>query len=138
MKITDFQERLKGKTVKQIMTKDVITVTPNITLSEFFETAVKKSKKSGYPVVDDRGNIVGIVSTMKDFFEIDPKDWGKKTIKDIMKTNLVLTTPTESVIEVMKKMKKRNIGRVPVVEAMQLVGIVSRQNINELIEELVG
>lgn len=136
IKITDFQERLKGKTVSQIMTKGVITVTPNTTLSEFFET-LKKSRKSGYPVVD-RGNIVGIVSTMKDFFTIDPKDWGEKTIKDIMKTDLVLATPTENVIEVMKKMKERDIGRVPVVEAMQLVGIVSRQNINALIEELVS
>lgn len=47
--------------VKDIMTKDVITVTNETTVEELARLLIK-NKISGAPVVDDSGNLTGIVT----------------------------------------------------------------------------
>ena len=50
-------------------------------------------------------------------------------VKEAMKTNLAVITPTISVIEAAKMMKKRNIGSVIVVQDNQPVGILTESDI---------
>lgn len=54
--------------VKEIMTKDLITVPPDFTVEETAEVLLK-NKISGVPVVDHGGNIVGII-TQTDIFRV--------------------------------------------------------------------
>jgi acetoin utilization protein AcuB len=54
--------------VKEIMTKDPITVPPNFTVEETAEVLLN-NRISGVPVVDHRGNIVGII-TQADLFRV--------------------------------------------------------------------
>jgi len=48
-------------TAKDIMIKDVITINKNASIEELSELLLK-NKISGVPVVDDDGNMVGIVT----------------------------------------------------------------------------
>jgi acetoin utilization protein AcuB len=54
--------------VKDIMSKNPITVSPDLTVEETAETLLK-NKISGAPVLDDRGKIVGVI-TQSDIFKV--------------------------------------------------------------------
>ena len=54
--------------IKEIMTKNPITVPPDLTVEETAEILVK-NKISGVPVVDDHGRVVGII-TQDDLFMV--------------------------------------------------------------------
>jgi acetoin utilization protein AcuB len=54
--------------VKDIMVKDAVTVPPNFTVEETAEVLLN-NRISGMPVVDNRGNIVGII-TQADLFRV--------------------------------------------------------------------
>ncbi len=56
-------------------------------------------------------------------------------VKDVMKTEVVTASPSETMREVQAKMRDRGITGVPIVEADRLVGIVS---IGDIIEALDG
>jgi hypothetical protein len=47
--------------VADVMTRDVITVTPETTLREL-ATILSEKHINGVPVVDDKGNVLGVVS----------------------------------------------------------------------------
>jgi acetoin utilization protein AcuB len=54
--------------VKDIMSKNPITVSPDLTVEETAEILLK-NKISGAPVLDDRGKIVGVI-TQSDIFKV--------------------------------------------------------------------
>lgn len=55
-------------TVERVMTRDVLTVRPNDLILDAATTMLEK-KVSGLPVVDERGNLVGIL-TESDIFKM--------------------------------------------------------------------
>jgi CBS domain-containing protein len=59
-------------TVKDYMTKNVITVTPN-TSSEDVINLMKKTGHDGFPVVNENGAIKGIVTA----YDVLLKDWAE-------------------------------------------------------------
>lgn len=103
-----------------------------------------KWKKLKYMLVeDDDGNLVGLVS-LSDLFtrlleekdKIKPRDL---LVKDVMVANPIVVGPDENIKEAMKKMKKNNIGCLPVVRKKELLGIVTTDHFmnmtNRLFEE---
>ncbi len=51
------------------------------------------------------------------------------TLRDIMTTNVVSAKPSDSVLTVAQKMKKANIGCVPILDNEELVGIITDRDI---------
>jgi acetoin utilization protein AcuB len=133
--------------VSDWMTKKVITITPEDSIS----TAVKlmKEKKIKHiPVVKDE-RLKGIISdrdikeytpsraTSLDIFELHYL-LAKTKVKDIMKAGVVTTTPDTPVEEAAMMMHDRNIGSLPVVENGKLVGIISDKDIFRVLVDITG
>ena len=143
----------------QIMTRTVITVTPETKIAEAANIMLEKHV-SGLPVVDASGKLVGIVSE-GDFirrseigtqrkrgrflkFILGPgkaaadfvHEHGKK-VSEIMTPEpltIVEYTPLEQIVQLMEK---NNIKRLPVLNAEEkLVGIVSRANLLQAVASL--
>ncbi|MBD3311705.1 MAG: CBS domain-containing protein [Candidatus Magasanikbacteria bacterium] len=136
--------------VKEVMTKQVISVLNKMT---FFETAklFLKHGISGAPVVNEKGELVGVLSekdlfralypTHKDFYtnprtyiigdglENTAKEAKNKTIEEISSKRLITTTPETNVLKIGGSMVATGIHRVPVVDEKKLVGMVSRGDI---------
>ncbi|MCL2761209.1 MAG: CBS domain-containing protein [Desulfuromonadales bacterium] len=137
--------------VKDVMTKDVISVTKTTKLTELAKIFTDK-KISGVPVLDDNGKLIGMV-TETDLVDQDKNlhiptvvaifDWviylesDKKfeqelnkmtgqTVADIYSDNPVTVTPETPVADVADIFSKRRFSAVPVVDGGSLVGIVSR------------
>lgn len=107
---------------KQIMTKEIITVSPSTTVKGLAQTLIK-NQISGAPVAGKDGKIVGVVS------EADIVAKNGKDVKAIMSKKIVSVeedTPVEVIAQIMTTHK---IKRVPVMRGAKVVGIVSRADI---------
>ena len=85
------------------------------------------------PVEDERGQLVGLV-TERDLREagLADGDDGDRTVRDVMRTELVTADPNEAVADVVKVMKERGFGCMPVVYQGTLVGLLSRTDLQRL------
>ncbi|MEM3459280.1 MAG: Coenzyme F420 hydrogenase/dehydrogenase, beta subunit C-terminal domain [Candidatus Bathyarchaeia archaeon] len=116
--------------VEQIMTKNVITLTPTMTINEFFDK-VAEHHHIGFPIVSESGKLLGIV-TLQDVMKVPKERRNKTSLGEICTKKLVTTFPEESVAEAFEKMNKHNIGRLLVVSKENketLLGILTRSDI---------
>lgn len=116
---------LEGLLVKDIMTPNVTTLTPETPVSEALSTMFKQ-RHMGYPIIE-KNNLVGII-TFEDVSKV-PESKRNIPVKDIMSKNLILASPDEPVFTAFEKIIKNNIGRLPVTENEKLVGIISKTDI---------
>ena len=107
---------------KDIMTRDIITVKPNMTVKQLAMLLIK-NQISGAPVAAEDGKIVGVVS------ESDILAKKAKQVKGIMSTKVVSVTEETPVEEIAKLMSTHKIKRLPVMRDSAIVGIVSRADI---------
>ena len=107
---------------KDIMTKDVITVTSSTSLKSLAKRLSEKHI-SGAPVVDQEGKLLGIVSGA----DIVGKQG--KQVKSIMSKSIHSVAEDTPVEQVAMVLTTHQIKRVPVMRGGKLVGIVSRADI---------
>jgi len=107
---------------KDIMTREIITVTPTMPVRTLAMTLIK-NQISGAPVAGKNGKIVGVVS------EADIVAKKGKDVKSIMSKKIVSVGEDTSVEEIARLMTAQQIKRVPVMSGEKVVGIVSRADI---------
>jgi CBS domain-containing protein len=133
--------------VADVMTKDVVTVSPSTPLREAARLFVER-RISGVPVVEDDGTVVGVLSEgdilvkergrssrrsllneLLDSPGEDAKHDARETA-EAMTAPAVTIRPNRSVSEAAALMLDRCVNRLPVVDAnRKLVGIVSRADL---------
>ena len=130
----------------QIMTRPVITVTPDTTIAEAATTMLQRHV-SGLPVVDPTGKLVGIISE-GDFLrrgEIGTQrrrgrflkfDENGRKIAEIMTPKPLTVSEDADLQEIVELMEKNHVKRLPVMRGDQLVGIVSRANLLQAVASL--
>jgi CBS domain-containing protein len=137
--------------VADIMTRQVISVTPQTTIAEAAQLLLD-NRISGLPVVDPGGAVIGIVTegdllrrvetgTQRRHshwleFLIAPgrlareyTDANARNVGEVMSAEVVSVTPRDALPEVIRLMERHHVKRLPVIEAGLLVGIVSRANL---------
>lgn len=119
--------------VVELMNKNVITCHP----SEKLNTILNKLelfKIAGMPVVD-KGKLVGIISQSDILRGIKAGSISDLSVADVMTSNVVIVSPTESAIFVAKLMIEKHINRIPIVDNDKVVGIVTRGDIIKAVAE---
>jgi chloride channel protein, CIC family len=124
---------MQGVTVGEIMTTDVDTVPPDLSLSNLSDR-FKDSHHHGFPVVEKDNYLVGIVSITDLERSLASGSIIDKTVMDVATpmNRLLIAYPEEAMWKAMKRMGVRDISRLPVVEGQgsgKLVGIVRRRDI---------
>lgn len=123
--------------VGSIMTKDVITIKQDESIKDAV-IKLRKYKKSGFPVVDDEGKVVGVFSEtdildkLPDIFEesdkipmIDVQELTTPPVSSVMGKPTITVNSKEDIRNVAKIFLEKYIHRVPVVDDGKLVGIIS-------------
>ncbi len=114
--------------VRDVMTRDVATVTPDMTVVDLARLLDGKNYH-GVPVVDPDGNLVGVVTTT-DLAEKAGVDGGGLRegllVRDIMSPPSGVIAPEATLLDAARVMVSRSFRRLPVVEGRHLVGIISR------------
>jgi Zn-dependent protease/CBS domain-containing protein len=121
---------LEGIRVKDIMSSEVKTVNPSDTVDSVLKLMFQH-KHMGYPVMQD-GNLKGII-TFHDISKL-PEDQRDRTVEEFMTNKVVVTDPQEEVATTLEKLTNNRIGRLPVVDNGQLVGIISKTDVMKALE----
>lgn len=111
-----------GATAGDIMTTPVITVAPDASVGQVAET-LRRHRISAVPVVDAAGTVLGLVSE----YDLLAKTGARAA--DIMVTALITVSSETAIADVRHLLVERRIRRVPVLDAGQLVGVVSRSDV---------
>jgi CBS-domain-containing membrane protein len=136
---------------EDVMVSTVITVGVNASIGEV-AAILLNNHISAAPVVDEKGELVGIVSegdlmrrpeigTTKRhswWLELISNKWASATeyikshsrkVADVMTRDLITAKPDTPLGDIAGLLERNQIKRVPIVEGGKLVGIVSRANI---------
>jgi len=122
---------LQDITVADAMSSPVATVEPTLPLSRLVEM-MYETKHLGFPVVD-RGALVGIVA-LADIHKITPQDREAMQVRDVMTRNPTTLPPSAPLLDALKIITGKDIGRIPVVSDGALVGIVTRTDVLRVME----
>jgi CBS domain-containing protein len=121
------------------MTSDVITTTKNTNLSDIARIMITK-RVSGLPVVNKKGDVIGII-TANDLFMVmdmvrsgDVLDGGKAgsrvpTVGFAMSTDLHKARRSTSLEEIIILMKYSNVHTLPVFHGKKMVGVIGRRDV---------
>jgi CBS domain-containing protein/anti-sigma regulatory factor (Ser/Thr protein kinase) len=125
--ITKLQELAYELRVRQAMTRDVITVTPDTTMAELREV-LRDHRISGAPVVE--GNrLVGVIST-EDLIGTLAAGEPEARVGDKMSTDVVTLGPHEPLVHAVARFSSASVGRFPVLdESGRLIGILTKGDI---------
>lgn len=142
----------------QIMTRDVITVTPHTTIEKAAKIMLQ-THVSGLPVVDDAGKLVGVVSE-RDFLRRSEIGTGRRRpawleffmgpgraaaefvhergrkVEDVMTPDPITVDEQTPLEELVQLMEKKDIKRLPVMSGRILTGIVTRSNLLQAVASM--
>jgi predicted transcriptional regulator len=135
------KKALSGLKVKDLMSKPVITVDGTSSVTEAVENYFFKFHHASFPVRSE-GSISGLL-TLNNVRAVDKERWNDTRVSDVMNRlgpNDTLS-PEDNAIDALSRMMANsngNLGRFPVVQGGQLVGIISRQDIMKMLEFKAG
>ncbi len=138
---------------KDIMTRDVITVSPATTIEDLARIFIEKNI-SGAPVVDDRGDLVGIVTEndlisqnkrlhiptvvrLFDAFimlespskiEKEIKKMAAATVDDICIKDVITVSGDMTIEDIATIMSEKKVHLIPVVEGKKVLGIIGKMD----------
>jgi CBS domain-containing protein len=150
-------------TAKDIMTKEVIAVTPNTSIEELADLLVN-NRISGAPVVNDAGTLVGIVTendlisrnkrlhipTVVSFldaaiylesskkFADEVKRVTATKVEDIYVKKVITIAEDTSLTDIATIMSEKKVHILPVVKAGKVVGIVGKRDVVKAVSQQAG
>jgi tRNA nucleotidyltransferase (CCA-adding enzyme) len=124
-------------TARDLMSSPVRSIRPETTIAEA-QRILLRYGHSGLSVVDTKGQLLGIISR-RDLDIALHHGFSHAPVKGYMTTNMKTITPETTLPEIESLMVTYDIGRLPVLDHGQLVGIVTRTDVlRELHQEREG
>ncbi|MEA5514090.1 CBS domain-containing protein [Nodularia sp. UHCC 0506] len=114
-------------TARDLMSSPVRTIRPETTISQA-QSILLRYGHSGLSVVDTQGKLVGIISR-RDIDIALHHGFSHAPVKGYMTTKVKTITPDTILPQIESLMVTYDIGRLPVLENEQLVGIVTRTDV---------
>ena len=121
-------EVLEALTVDEVMQTDMMTFKASESLISAADTLLK-TRHHGLPVLDEAGNLVGVLTIQDIDRAKDKPNKEHMTVGEACTKDLLVAYPDESIGSALRKMGARDIGRLPVVareNEKELVGLLRR------------
>jgi Zn-dependent protease len=130
------REVLEGVSVSRLLTPPGPVVPPHVDLDTLVGDWMIRSGERAFPVVDDRGNFLGLV-TFADMRKVPREQWGSTVASQIMtpRSSLVTASPRDDLADAADKLARADVSQLPVVDRDQtLVGRLLRRDVLRWIE----
>jgi len=119
-----------GIQVGDLMTRNFIWVSPDTDLKKCAKTMIKK--RVGSLIIKEGDELKGIL-TEKDIVwavvKKSKKDLSSILAKDLMKKKVVTIKPGADLAEALKRMKKKKVRRLPIVENKKVIGMLTTKDV---------
>ena len=126
--------------VEDYMSRRLITFTPDQTIDDVVSVLLEK-KISGGPVVDDKNNLIGVISegdclkeVVKGKYTNNPSLHG--TVKDHMATDVKTIAPDLNIFEAAQMFLNMKLRRFPVIKDGKLIGQISQKDVMKAVQNL--
>ncbi|MCA1841666.1 MAG: chloride channel protein [Actinobacteria bacterium] len=116
---------MRATSVGAVMTKDVETLADGATLAQA-RRRFEATRHGAYPVVDDGGRCVGIVSRRELLWEEWPPD---TPVAEVASSQAVTVEPTTTLLDALHRMLEEGVEHLPVLDDGRLVGICTRTDV---------
>ena len=128
--------------VKDYMTRTLITFRPDQSVEEVIEILIK-NRISGGPVVNDKNELIGIISEGDCLKQIsDSRYYNMPLAQDIVETRMIKNVETidgnMNIFDAANKFLESKRRRFPIVENGKLVGQISQKDILKAALHLKG
>jgi CBS domain-containing protein len=131
---------IKEMRVRDFMVPKPVVFTPEMGLLDAVSVLVDK-RISGAPVVDERGNLVGIL-TERDFLKavVVAGYHGERggRVADFMNREVQVVHANDSVLDVATRFVQTKYRRFPVIEDNRIVGMVARRDVLRAVIRALG
>ncbi len=134
------QERLKellsGHHVSEAMSKFYTIIYPDTTLQRLVDEHILGSSRRSFIVMQDN-QLVGML-TMHVLQDIPKNEWAAKTVEEVMipVSRLITTQPSAELFAAIQEMDRDGFNQLPVVEAGQIQGMLTREDVISYLRRL--
>ena len=128
------QQALGGLRVRDLMTADPVTVTPDLTLGEFMDDVVWERRHTTYPVVDD-GRAVGLLP-FRCVAQVPRREWDERHVRDCMlgRDQVPVLDPDDDAVDALAELSEASVNRGLVLSGERLVGLLSISDLARALE----
>ena len=130
---------MKSVKVRDYMTSRLVTFSPDTNVVEAMDSFLKH-RISGAPIVDDDGNMIGILSEV-DLMQVVVQDSyydeSVGIVSDYMRTEVDTIDPEMDIYALAEKFIREHRRRYPVVSNGKLIGQISRRDVLRAAEEFL-
>jgi len=126
------RESLRGARVRQLMTRDVVTVPDHISLDEMVREIALQRPFAAYPVVagDQYAGMIGLDQVRR----VAREEWVRTPVRQVMTVATLAppVTPDDEVLAVLERMLREDQSLIGVVVEGRVTGVIARIDILEL------
>lgn len=124
-----FRQALEGVRVRQLMSADPETVSPDLTVQSLVDEHLLRRRYQSFPVVED-GRVIGLV-TLDEVKAVPREEWASRRVFQIAKgtDDVAVVSPDEPMLDAMNRMRDTRTRRVLVATDGRLEGILSSSDV---------
>jgi Zn-dependent protease len=127
-------EALSGLHVRDLMIRDPVTVTPDVTVGQFMDRVASSRRYTTYPVLDD-GRVVGLLA-FRCVTEVPRAEWDRRTVRECMipLERVPVLEADETATDALAELSESDVNRGVVLENGSLAGFVSITDLARALE----
>lgn len=114
--------------VRDVMKKEIIAAKIHDPVQHISKTLTGKGI-SNMPVINENGNLIGIISEQDIIRAMESEDFMKMAAKDIMTKNVLSAKENDSLEYVAKLFTEHPFRRLPVTRGKKVIGVITRDDI---------
>jgi predicted transcriptional regulator len=132
-----FETSIKGIKVKDIMNKDIVSISKDLTLDNLVNNYFMKYRYGRFPVVKgiDEEEVIGVIS-IHDIKTVSRDQWSATKVGDIVKSiskNEIINMDME-VADAIRKMSSNNLGHLVVMTGNKLIGLITKSDVMKFVK----
>ncbi|MFI2367626.1 site-2 protease family protein [Streptomyces sp. NPDC018833] len=127
------RELLRGVPVRQAMTADLLVTSARTTVADFLADPVFRYRHSAFPVIDDQGDPVGLV-TVNRLHQVPAEQRAATTLAETMipLRDLPTARPDDPLMHLLPELDTSPANRALILDEGRLVGIVTSSDISRI------
>lgn len=128
------QESLSGIKVRDIMVKDIVTVSSSLTIDEAVNGYFLRYGYGGFPVIEDE-KFLGIV-TLKEIKGVPRENWSRVKVSDVFVPHNTRweVASEEDIMTALELMITEDKGRIAVTKNEGIIGLITRNGIARYVQ----